>query len=116
MNESRFNDLAEQVMSDIEDAVEECGVDIDYDNVGNVLTLEFNNGSQIIVNKQTPLSQIWVAARSGGYHFDYNEEHKTWVLDSNPQAELFECLSQYCTGAGTGTCSVGLMLKLRLGR
>lgn len=97
MNESEFNQLAEQTLLQIEDAVESCGVDIDYDTSGDILTLEFENGSQIIINKQTPLSQIWVAARSGGYHFNYDADKEIWCLDSNPQKELFAELSLYCT-------------------
>ncbi|MCP4982362.1 MAG: iron donor protein CyaY [Gammaproteobacteria bacterium] len=96
MNESEFDHLAENTMTAIEDAVEDCGVDIDYDNAGGILTLEFENGSQIIVNKQTPLTQIWVAARSGGFHFDYDPREECWKLPSNGE-ELFSCLSRYCS-------------------
>jgi len=97
LNESDFNRLAEQTLIDIEDAVEESGADIDYDTAGDILTLEFANASQIIINKQTPLSQIWVAARSGGFHFNYDAENQRWCLDSDPQSDLFSQLSLYCT-------------------
>lgn len=97
MNESEFNRLAEQTLIDIEDAIEASGADIDYDTLGEVLTLEFADGSQIIINKQTPLSQIWVAARSGGYHFNYDAEAKLWRLDGDPQKELITQLELYCS-------------------
>ena len=97
MNESEFNQLAEETMIAIEDAIESSGADIDYDTAGDILTLEFGNGSQIIINKQTPLSQIWVAARSGGYHFNYNAGKDIWHLDSDADKELFEQLSLYCS-------------------
>lgn len=97
MKESKFNELAELTMIAIEQAIEECGVDIDYDNISDILTLEFENGSKIIINKQTPASQIWVAARSGGYHFDYDEASNSWRLDSDITQELFDCLSEYCS-------------------
>ncbi|MFV2031834.1 MAG: iron donor protein CyaY [Gammaproteobacteria bacterium] len=97
MNESQFNDLAEQALLAIEEAIDASDVDIDYDNAGNILTLEFDNGSQIIINRQTPLSQIWVAARSGGYHFDYDEENRVWCLDGDPERELISQLSRYCS-------------------
>lgn len=95
MNESEFDRLAEETMVAIEDAVEDCGVDIDYDNAGGILTLEFINGSQIIINKQGPLCQIWVAARSGGFHFDYDEGNGSWCLSNGD--ELFSCLGRYCS-------------------
>ncbi|MFT5504887.1 MAG: CyaY protein [Gammaproteobacteria bacterium] len=97
MNESQFNKLAEDTLVEIEDAVESSDVDIDYDNIGNILTLEFLNRSQIIINKQAPLMQIWVAARSGGYHFSYDEIRDCWHLSSQADQELFACLSRYCT-------------------
>jgi CyaY protein len=97
MNESEFNQLAEQTMMDIEQAIEESGAEIDYDTISDILTLEFENGSRIIINKQTPVSQLWVAAKSGGFHFDYDDASKSWRLDSNPEEELFSCLSRYCS-------------------
>ncbi len=97
MTESEFNELAEQTMIAIEEAIDNSGADIEYDNVSEILTLEFDNGSQIIINKQTPLTQIWVAARAGGFHFDYDSASSSWRLDSDPEQELFSCLSQYCT-------------------
>ncbi len=84
-------------MIDIEEAVEASGADIDFDTAGNILTLEFVNGSQIIVNKQTPLSQIWIAARSGGFHFNYDGNRQLWCLDSDPKKELLAQLSVYCS-------------------
>ena len=96
MNESDFNQLAEDTMTAIEEAIDDCGVDIDYDNAGGILTLEFDNASQIIINKQTPLSQVWVAARSGGFHFDYDSDQQCWRLQGGGE-ELFSCLSRYCS-------------------
>ena len=97
MDESRFNQLAEETMVAIEEAIEESGIDIDYDNVADILTLEFSNRSKIIINKQTPLSQIWVAAKSGGYHFDYDNENNIWCLNNDIEKDLFTQLSQYCS-------------------
>ena len=94
MNESDFDQLAEETMLAIEEAIDESGADIDYDNAGGILTLEFPNGSQIIVNKQAPLKQLWVAARSGGFHFDYDGE--CWRLQGGDE-ELFECLNRCCS-------------------
>ena len=99
MNESEFNQLAEDTMMAIEEAIDASGADIDYDSSGGILTLEFGNGSQIIINKQTPLTQIWVAARSGGFHFDYDADSGQWRLEGNGE-ELFSCLSRYCSEQG----------------
>ena len=50
MNESEFDKRATDTLLLIEQAVEESGADIDYESAGGVLTLEFNNGSKIIIN------------------------------------------------------------------
>ena len=97
MDESKFNQLAEETIIAIEEAIEESGADIDYDNVADILILEFSNRSKIIINKQTPLSQIWVAAKSGGYHFDYDNEKDLWCLNNNIEKDLFTQLSLYCS-------------------
>jgi len=97
MNESEFNQLAEQTMLAIEEAIENADAEIDYDTISDILTLEFENGTRIIINKQTPVSQLWVAARSGGFHFDYDAESQSWRLDSDAGQELFACLSRYCS-------------------
>ena len=96
MDESTFDQLADDTLVAIEDAIDASGADIDYDSNGGVLTLEFENGSQIIVNKQAPLTQIWVAARSGGFHFDYDEADQCWRLQGSGE-ELFSCLGRYCS-------------------
>ena len=96
MNESEFDQLADDTMVAIEEAIDASGADIDYDSGGGILTLEFANGSQIIVNKQAPLCQIWVAARSGGFHFDYDDEAGDWRLQGGGD-ELFDCLGRYCS-------------------
>lgn len=69
LSETRFNTLVDQVLVAIEDALEASGADIEFETVGGILTLEFANGSKIIINRQTPNREIWVAARSGGFHF-----------------------------------------------
>ncbi len=97
MEESEFRRLAEKLLIEIEEAIEVSGADIDYDTAGDILTLEFANDSQIIINRQTPLSQIWVAARSGGFHFDYDEDEQLWCLDGERQRNLFTQLSLYCS-------------------
>lgn len=46
-------------------------VDIDSARSGGMLTLTLPDRSQLIVNMQPPLHELWLAARSGGFHFRY---------------------------------------------
>ena len=98
MNESEFNDIVDNIFIEIEDAIEEVcdetGADIDYETTSGILTLSFTNGTQIIINRQAPLKQIWVAARQGGFHFDFNSETEQWLCNGK---ELFSALSEYCS-------------------
>lgn len=95
MNETEFNQLVDGILMKIEDAVENCAADIDYETISGVLTLEFENGSQVIINRQTPASQIWVAAKSGGYHLDMNEDGSEWYTAE--KEELHDLLNRVCS-------------------
>ena len=70
MDERQFEALAGEALRSIERALDQSGVDADIElKEGGVLELEFGNGSKIIVNRHVPNREIWVAARSGGFHF-----------------------------------------------
>ncbi len=93
MIEAEFHKLAADTLSRIEQSVETCGADIDFENAGEILTLEFANRSKIIINKQSAASQIWVAAKSGGFHYSYDPGAHQWHNDQNG-VELFDELSR----------------------
>ena len=97
MNESEFQEIADQTIEGIQDAIDNSGADIDYDEIGGVLTLEFDDGSKIIFSKQGAMNQLWMAARSGGFHFDYNEDSKQWLCDSENNEEMYSMLSRLST-------------------
>lgn len=97
MNESEFQEIAEQTIEAIQDAIDHSGADIDYDEIGGVLTLEFEDDSKIIFSKQGAMSQLWMAAKSGGFHFDYDENNQQWLCDSGNNEELYKMLSRLAT-------------------
>lgn len=94
MKESEFHRLADAQFQTIEQAVEASDVDIDFDTSGGVLTLTFENKSKIIINKQAPLCQIWVATRANGYHFEFRDQQ--WI-DNREGHELMALLSAACS-------------------
>jgi CyaY protein len=82
MTEAEFVACAEQVLASIESAVESAaeaaGVDIDVEvQPGGILKLEFENATQIIINRHVAAREIWVAARSGGFHFRFDAD--LWI-------------------------------------
>jgi CyaY protein len=95
MTDLEFLDRAELLLKAVELACDrindEGDADIDNQRVGGMITLTFDNRSQIIINLQKPLHEVWLAARSGGYHFKF--EGQQW-LDTKGQGEFFERLSQ----------------------
>lgn len=73
-------------------------VDVECRRSGNVLEIEFiKNASKIIVNSQAPMKEMWVAARSGGFH--YRMVDGQWT-DTRSGKELFAALSELVTEQG----------------
>ncbi len=100
MSETQFLHRVEETLVQIEAALDEAGIDADCSRSGHVLTIELENGAQIVVNAQAPMRQIWLASRSSGaMHFDADGDR--WI-DRRSGAELFESLSRVMT-ALTGT-------------
>jgi CyaY protein len=80
-------------MQNIEEAIDESEADVDYEVTGNVMTLEFENRSQIIINRQEPMREIWLASKSGGFHFKLIDDK--WTC-SKTGMELFEMVKEEC--------------------
>ncbi len=72
LDESTFHARVEAVFAAIESALDADGPDIDSEISGGILTLTFENESKVIVNQQTFNRELWVAAKSGGFHFRFN--------------------------------------------
>ena len=70
--------------------------DMDMDIVDGVLTIEFEGGGQIIVNRQEPLRQLWVASPLGPAHFSFDATRAAWI-DDKTGATLMETLSRALT-------------------
>ena len=78
MNESDFNTLIDETFHELEMALDEVEGDIDYETSGGVLTIEFDNGTTMVFSRQPPTKQLWLAARSGGFHFEFDEVQSDW--------------------------------------
>ena len=73
-------------------------IDIDAGRTGGLLELAFPDGSKIVVNTQPPLQELWLAARSGGFHF--RSIGGRWI-DGRDGREFFDVLSA-CASAQAG--------------
>lgn len=98
MTDTEYQDLAESLLRSIELACDrindQTDADVDNQRVGGMVTMTFANGSQIIVNLQKPLQEVWLAARAGGFHYRHNGE--AW-MDTKGQGEFFAHLTRFAS-------------------
>lgn len=96
MTDPEFMDRAESLLREVEAACDrindETDADIDNQRVGGMVTLTFADGTQIIVNLQKPLQEVWMAAKAGGFHYRFDGER--W-MDTKGQGEFFATLTRY---------------------
>ena len=94
LSDSEYHALAGAVLAGVEAQIDrwlqDDVVDIDTQRTGGLLELGLPDGSKIIVNTQPPLHELWLAARSGGFHFKHVAGR--W-LDTRDGRDFFEALS-----------------------
>ena len=98
MTDLEYLDRAEALLASVEASCdrinESTDADVDNQRVGGMVTLTFADRSQIIVNLQKPLHEVWLAARSGGFHYKWDGER--W-RDTKAGSEFFADLSRYAS-------------------
>ena len=94
LSDSAYHAAAGAVLASVETTIDgwlqDDVVDIDAQRTGGLLELSFPGGSKIVINTQPPLHEIWLAARSGGFH--YRHVDGRW-LDTRDGREFFDALS-----------------------
>ena len=98
MTDLEFLDQAERLLAGVEISSDrlndDTDADIDNQRSGGMVTLTFPNRSQIVINLQKPLHEVWLAARCGGFHYKFDGSH--W-MDTKGQGEFWESLSRYAS-------------------
>ncbi|MBE7366357.1 iron donor protein CyaY [Ramlibacter pallidus] len=98
MTDLEYLDRAEALLASVEagcDRINEStDADVDNQRVGGMVTLTFEDGSQIIVNLQKPLQEVWMAARAGGFHYRF--DGTAW-RDTKSGNEFFADLGRYAS-------------------
>jgi CyaY protein len=90
MTESEFLSASDAIFAQIENALDQVDFDVDPLLSGNVLEIEFEDGSKVIVNRHTPNQELWIAAKSGGYH--YRQQGGAWI-NTRGDGEFFADLA-----------------------
>ena len=91
MNDTEFIAQSEAIFNRIDHVIEEAGLDVDVSQQGNVLELDFDNGEKIIVNRHEAQHELWIAAKSGGYHFSWQDGEWRSTRD---QSDFFSTLTE----------------------
>ena len=98
MNDTEYDERVDAILIQIEDALdvldEREDIDIDYESADGMLTLIFANKTKIIINKQPPLHQIWVATKFNGHHFEFKDG--VWI-DNRSGEEFWTLLNDSAT-------------------
>ncbi len=105
MDETEFNQVVDDTLYSIEEAIDEAGLDIDYDTIAGILTLEFDDQSKIIINRQVAMLQLWVAARSGGFHLDFIDNQ--WFCKTE-NCSLRQLLDRLCSEQALMAVELGI--------
>lgn len=100
MTETEYRQLADAAFTHIESVLEHADNDLDYAlAAGEVLEIELDNGSKIIINRQAANQEIWVAAKSGGFHYRWQDN--AW-RNTRDGSELMLTLSGLIAQQGGG--------------
>ncbi|WP_372769669.1 iron donor protein CyaY [Pseudoalteromonas sp.] len=90
MTDQEYHQLIEDLFINLEEQVDACEVDLDYESASGILEIIFPDGSKIILNKQAPLHQLWVATKFNGHHF---ERHGDKWIDNRSGAEFWQFMN-----------------------
>lgn len=99
MDDKEFATRCQAELAVIEAAVEAAaeGAEIDFEMQGGILEIECADGTKVILSPHAIAKELWVAAKSGGFHFRYDAGTDTWVDTRSGEAlrtRLVEILKQ----------------------
>ena len=115
IDDKQFHQLGSNLLQSIEVALEAADDELDLDldverQGGNVINIRFRDKSVIVVNTQPPLHEIWVAAKSGGYHYRWagTMNQPLW-LDTKTGREILNYLNEFASAQAGQAVKIGLI-------
>jgi CyaY protein len=111
MSEAVFHERVDNLFLQVEDILDEAQSDIDFVNSSGLLTISCENKSQIILSRQPPLKQVWLACLAGGLHFELVQD--TWVLTTDNSQTFGQHLTQALRQQADETFNCSLLDSLQ---
>ncbi|OOF65659.1 iron donor protein CyaY [Rodentibacter sp. Ppn85] len=96
MKVAEFHQNIEQIWQKIEEELEQQDADVDCETQGAVFTMTFGDRTQVVINKQEPLFELWLASKLGGFHFAF--KNGEWI--SNDSKNFWDSLTEACAAHG----------------
>ncbi len=97
METTQFYPMTEAIYDQIWQGFEDIDPDLaEADRSADNLRITFANKTVFVINRQGATSQIWLATKRSGYHFNYDEAKAQWVCDKTG-TEFFELLGREIT-------------------
>lgn len=91
MTESEFIQMIDDFFDELEIAIEDADLPLEVEHGGGIMTITFTNGQKMVLNRHTPMHQLWLAGKAQGYHFDYQDGR--WICNRS-QREFFDIFNE----------------------
>jgi CyaY protein len=91
MTDQEYHQLIDDLFIHLEEQIDDFGIDLDYESASGILEIIFPDRTKIILNKQAPLHQLWVATKFNGHHFEMRDG--SWI-DNRSGEEFWQFLDQ----------------------
>lgn len=89
MSYEDFHDVAQQLLLKFDQLYSDHPNIEDSQLSDGVLTFTKINFQKIIISRQSPVKEIWVATAFGGFHFKWDAEKKAWFDKQHQELEGF---------------------------
>lgn len=94
MDRKQFVQASTRALERIDEGLAGLELDeLDVDLAGDVLTVEFADGTKYVINAHSAAGQIWMAAEKSAWHFDLDPAADRWIASKSGD-ELLQTVSR----------------------
>jgi len=94
MDDNEFRERSDACLGKVAKWLEDFDPDeVDFNTADGVVTIEFAADAKFILSRQAQMKQMWLAAGSHAYHYNWDTGKSAW-LDDKDRHELFARLAE----------------------